>query len=66
MPKVTAGHAITVAAVLNNHATKLTDSDKGMLFDIALAYEVQEEIEQATFDAWVERVTLIKKVVEYI
>ena len=65
MPKVTAGHAITVASILNNHAVKLTDSDKGMLFDVAMAYEVQEDIDQVTFDALTDRVTLIKKVVEY-
>ena len=65
MSTVTAQHAATVASILNNHAVKLTDSDKHMLFEIALAYETQVELQQVTFDAWVERVTLIKKVVEY-
>lgn len=65
MPKVTAAQATIVTNLFNGHAHKFTEGDKSMLMQIAMAFQQQTEIDATLYQAWVDRVTLLKNVTDY-
>ena len=65
MPKITESAMSVVADLLNTHAVKMIDADKKMVMAIGMAYKLQYDVDQETYDAWHDRIILIRQVVTH-